>query len=67
MFHEDDKLYKPEHPLDLQITGQSGHESISTYLPLQATCKFDVFGESVVLHLVSLYGVGKFMGLTFMT
>lgn len=47
MFHEDDKLYKPENPLDLQITGDTAHDSISTYLPLQATCKFDVFGEKV--------------------
>jgi len=47
MFHEDDKLYKPENPLDLEITGQSAHSSISDYLPLQATCDFHVFGERV--------------------
>lgn len=47
MFHEDDKLYKQENALDLRITGQSEHGSISDYLPLQATCEFDVFGEKV--------------------
>jgi hypothetical protein len=47
MFHEDDKLYRPENPLDLKITGQAEHASISDYLPLQATCEFDVFGEKV--------------------
>ncbi len=47
MFHEDDKLYKPENGLDLKITGQADHVSIAKCLPLQATCEFDVFGEKV--------------------
>ncbi|MBW4550976.1 MAG: hypothetical protein KME35_07695, partial [Aphanocapsa sp. GSE-SYN-MK-11-07L] len=45
MLHPNDKLYKPNHPLDLRITGQAGHDSATAYLPLQATCEFDFFGE----------------------
>lgn len=47
MLHPDDQRYKSDHPLDLKITGHSAHASISAYLPLKATCEFDVFGEKV--------------------
>jgi hypothetical protein len=47
MLHVDDKLYKPDNPLDLKITGQTDHGSVADYLPLQSTVDFDVFGEKV--------------------
>lgn len=47
MFHEDDKLSKPENAMDLKITGLAVNGSISAFLPLQANCELDVVSELV--------------------
>lgn len=52
MFHEDNKLSKPENAMNLGITGLADNSSVSDYLRLQAACEFDICGEKVHAFLL---------------
>lgn len=52
MFPENDKLSKPENPIDLGITGQTDNSNVFDYLKCLAACEFNVCGEKVHAFLL---------------